>query len=257
MSDWLPVQYLKFKNERTQPSIDLINRINIADPSRIIDIGCGPGNSTGVLKNRWPNAEIYGLDNSESMLQKAKADFPDIQWLLKNAEEDLSSLGLFDIIFSNAVLQWIPSHETLLTALFEMLNPNGVIAAQVPYAKCLPIYTNIIELTRTEKWSGYFSCLPRFPKHYPYEHYYNIICELTDKIEIWQTDYIHVMHDYRSIVEWYKGTGLRPFLDMLPDENKRIDFCNDYRYLIAKNYSAEKSGNTLLPFTRIFFVAYR
>jgi len=257
MSDWQPVQYLKYKNERTQPSIDLVNRINHVKPSRIIDVGCGPGNSTVILKNQWPDADVYGLDNSESMLQKAEADFPDIHWILMDANDDMSSLGQFDVVFTNAALQWMPEHEILIPSMYNMLNENGVLAAQVPCVKHLSVYAAILTLTKTQNWMGYFHSLPVFPKHFPYEHYYNIICELTDKIEIWQTDYIHVMRDHSDIVDWYMGTGLRPFLDMLPDNETRIDFCSEYRKLLYEAYPVEKNGKVLLPFTRIFFIAYK
>ena len=257
MADWQPKQYLKYENERTQPSIDLVNRINHENPTRIIDIGCGPGNSTAILKKRWQGANIYGLDNSKNMIQKAQTDFTDIHWLLMSANDDLSSLGQFDIVFTNAALQWMPEHETLIPNMYKMLNEGGVLAAQVPYVRYLPIYSSIQVLIKTEKWSEYFICPPLYPKHYTYEHYYNIICGLTDKIEIWQTDYIHIMPDHEGIVEWYKGTGLRPFMDMIPDEKKRLDFCNDYKRLVSQKYPVEKNGNVLLPFTRIFFIAYK
>ena len=257
MSDWQPMQYLKYNNERTQPSIDLVNRINHVKPARIIDVGCGPGNSTFILKSRWSDANVYGLDNSESMIKKAEADFPDIHWLLMGANDDLTSLGQFDIIFTNAALQWIPEHETLIPSMYKMLNDNGVLAAQVPYVRYLPVYDNIVTLMKTEKWAGYFYNPPLFPKHYPFEHYYNILCELTDNIEMWQTDYIHIMPNHDSIVEWYKGSGLRPFLDMLPNGEKQLDFCNDYRKIISEIYPIEKSNKVLLPFTRIFFIAYK
>ena len=257
MADWQPVQYLKYRNERTQPSIDLVNRLSHENPARIIDIGCGPGNSTAILKNRWQYADIYGLDNSKNMIQEAEANFPDIHWLLMSANDDLSSLGQFDIVFTNAALQWIPEHETLIPNMFKMLNEKGVLAAQVPFVKHLPVYTSIQTLITTGKWSRYFNNPPLYPKHYPYEHYYNIICGLTGKIEIWQTDYIHVMPDHKSIVEWYKGTGLRPFIDMIPDDKKQMDFCNDYERLISEIYPVEKDGRVLFPFTRIFFTVYK
>ena len=256
MADWQPVQYLKYRNERTQPSIDLVNRINLIEPQRIIDIGCGPGNSTMILKDRWPNAAIYGLDNSENMIARARNEYPGIHWLQMSAGDDLSALGKFDLVFTNAALQWMPAHEALIPSLYGMLNEGGVLAAQVPCVRHLPVYANIQSLISSGKWAHYFEYPPVYPKHYPYAHYYNILCGLTDKIEVWQTDYIHILPDHDGIVEWYKGTGLRPFLNMLPDERLRSDFCNDYRRLICETYPMEKDGRVLLPFTRIFFIAY-
>lgn len=257
MSDWQPAQYLKYRDERTQPSIDLANRINHEKPTRIIDIGCGPGNSTVILKNRWPNADVYGLDNSKSMIEKAKADYDDIHWLFMGANDDLAPLGQFDIVFSNAALQWIPDHEILIPNLYNMLRKNGVLAAQAPCVRHLPVYADIQRLIQSEKWAEYFRSPPLFPKHYPYGHYYDILSRLTDHIEMWQTDYIHIMPDHESIVEWYKGSGLRPFLDMLPGGEKQSAFCDDYKALVSESYPIEKSGKVLLPFTRVFFAAYK
>lgn len=257
MADWQPSQYLKYRSERTQPAIDLVNRLSLADPKRIIDIGCGPGNSTAILKERWPDAAVCGLDNSANMLAKAKREYADIDWLQMSVEEDLSALGKFDLVFTNAALQWMPAHETLLPDLYGMLCENGVLAAQVPCVKHLPVYANIQSMIGTDRWARYFEHPPVYPKHFPFAHYYDILCGLTDRIEIWQTDYIHILPDHDGIVEWYKGTGLRPFLDMLPDDALRADFCEHYRQLIEKTYSVERDGRVLLPFTRIFFVAYK
>ncbi len=257
MADWQPGQYLKYRNERTQPAIDLVNRLSLVDPKRIIDIGCGPGNSTAILKERWPNAAVCGLDNSVNMLEKAKKEYANIDWLQMSVEEDLSALGKFDLIFTNAALQWMPAHEALLPSLYGMLCDNGVLAAQVPCVKHLPVYANIQSMIGTDRWARYFEYPPVYPKHFPYAHYYDILCGLTDKIEIWQTDYIHILPNYDGIVEWYKGTGLRPFLDMLPNDALRADFCEEYRQQIAKTYPIERDGRVLLPFTRIFFIVYK
>lgn len=257
MSDWQPKQYLKFKNERTQPTIDLAGRIDIADPKRIIDIGCGPGNSTEILRRRWPGAEIIGLDNSANMLEKAAADHPDIKWILMDASSDLSSLGEFDVVFSNAVLQWIPNHEELIPKLYRLLSQGGVLAVQAPYIKELPVYSDIIRTAGSSKWSVYFRQIPEFPKHCSLKHYYDIVCDLTENLAVWQTDYIHVMNSHADIVEWYKGTGLRPFLDMLPGESEKREFTLDYVNSLYESYPAEKNGKILLPFRRVFFLAYR
>lgn len=254
MADWQPDQYLKFKKERTQPSIDLVTRIEHENPKRIIDIGCGPGNSTAILKERWPDAEIYGLDNSKPMLEKAARDYPNINWILKGADEDLSGLGKFDIVFSNAALQWIPDHEKLLPGLMDLLHEGGVLAVQVPFVRPLPIYACLGPLIKSDKWSPYFKQPPIYPRHFPHDHYYDILCTLTRSITMWQTDYIHVLPSPEAIVEWYKGTGLVPFLSLVPDALK-ADFTADYGEQIAKAYLPKADGQVLLPFTRIFFMA--
>ena len=257
MTDWQPGLYLKYKNERTQPSIDLVNRIGVQNPARIIDIGCGPGNSTAILKERWQNADVYGLDNSASMIAKAKEDYPQMHWLQMGAGEDLSALGQFDVVFSNAALQWMPNHNTLIPNLYGLLRGNGVLAVQVPFVRHLPVYDNIQTLITTEKWKVYYTNPPVYPKHYPYGHYYTVLSGLTDAVEMWQTDYIHIMPNHESIVAWYQGSGLRPFLDLLPNPALQTEFCKDYYRLITETYQAEKDGKILFPFTRVFFLAYK
>ncbi len=256
MSDWQPGQYLKFRNERTQPTIDLVNRIDIETPGRIIDIGCGPGNSTAILRGRWPEAEIIGLDSSSNMLEKAKIDYPDIEWALMDASDELSSLGKFDIVFSNAALQWMPRHELLIPKLYNLLSNGGVLAVQAPYIKQLPVYSDIIKTTQSPRWSEFYTEIPEFPKHFGVNHYYDIICGLTDNLSIWQTDYVHIMTSHDDIVEWYKGTGLRPFLDMLPSDELRREFALEYRDNLSVSYATQENGKILLPFTRVFFLVY-
>ncbi|MFA6697585.1 MAG: methyltransferase domain-containing protein, partial [Eubacteriales bacterium] len=143
---WKPNLYLSFERERTQPSIDLMTRINLDKPYRIIDIGCGPGNSTNILKLRWPEAELIGLDDSEAMIQQAKEKYKDIKWVLADATGDLSSLGTFDIVFSNAAIQWMPNHPALIKNMFKLLNKGGVLAVQVPYTEEMPIHTDLQKL---------------------------------------------------------------------------------------------------------------
>lgn len=257
MQSWQPAQYLKYEAERTQPATDLAARIRAPDPKRIIDIGCGPGNSTAVLKERWPKADIYGLDGSENMLQRAKKDFPDAKWICKDAGGDLSSLGKFDIVFSNAALQWMPAHECLIPRLFDMLAEGGTLAVQVPCMEHAPAYKILRNMAGAEKWAGYFALLPEYPLHLPMRHYYDIIATLAGQIQIWQTDYIHVMKTHDDIVEWYKGTGMRPYLDMLPGDGLKSSFCDEYRTHISGAYKAERDGKILFSFTRIFFTVYK
>ncbi|MHC1782992.1 MAG: methyltransferase domain-containing protein [Anaerolineaceae bacterium] len=129
--DWNPDLYLRFEKERTQPSIDLVSRINFDAPGKIIDIGCGPGNSTQILVQKWPDALVTGVDNSPAMIEKAKKDYPNQNWMLLDAGKD-EIKEKFDIIFSNATIQWIPNHQELFARFFCALNDNGLIAIQIP-----------------------------------------------------------------------------------------------------------------------------
>jgi len=259
MSDWKPALYLSFEKERTQPSIDLAARIDAENPRRVLDIGCGPGNSTQVLRRRWPGAEITGLDSSEAMLGQARdrypeAKYPGIQWVRADATGDLSHLGLFDIVFSNAAIQWMPDHGRLLPGFFALLAPGGVLAVQVPCTKHMSLHGDLLGLAASPKWAAAFAALG--PVHFVHEaaYYYDILSALSPDLALWQTEYYHVLEDHGAMVRWYSGTGLRPYLDCLAEESARADFLRDYEALLKASYRVRKNGKVLLPFTRIFFM---
>ena len=152
MLDWNPDLYLKFEKERTLPAKDLISRIEIVNPKRILDIGCGSGNSTHELKKRWPNAEIVGIDNSKSMVEKARSLYDDTKFILMDATEDLSPLGKFDIVFSNAAIQRIPDHENLIKSFYDLLNDKGVLAIQLPLIDEVEAQKALYELEYIKKY---------------------------------------------------------------------------------------------------------
>ena len=151
--DWNPKLYMKYGNERTQPSIDLVSRIALDFPKNIIDIGCGPGNSTQILVKRWPKSEIAGLDNSPNMIEKAGKDFPKQEWMLANAA-NINISRKYDIVFSNATIQWIPDHEKLLSRLFSIVNTGGALAIQIPMFKDLAIWKAIEFVSLGSKWKS-------------------------------------------------------------------------------------------------------
>jgi trans-aconitate 2-methyltransferase len=152
MADWSSAQYLMFKNERTQPAIDLVNRINLENPKKVVDIGCGPGNSTQVLMDKFPNAYILGVDNSSNMIETAKKDHPNMDFKICDVGKDIASIGNdFDIVFSNACVQWIPNHNQLLKAMMGLLKPGGILAVQTPMNYQEPIHKIIGEISTNEK----------------------------------------------------------------------------------------------------------
>lgn len=257
LSDWQPDQYLRFRDERTQPTIDLVRRIDVASPARVMDVGCGPGNSTAVLEATWPKAEIIGLDSSESMIEKARKTSDKITWVLHDASRDMASHGSFDVIFSNAAFQWIPGTRELIPRLYGMLNPGGALAVQAPYVRELPVYAEVLKLTLRPEWSGHFVEPVTYPLHHPYGFYYDVLCVLGGRVVMWQTEYIHIMESHQAIVEWYKGSGLRPFLNKLPDETLRQRFTGEYFRAIEQAYPTERDGKVLLPFNRVFFLIYK
>lgn len=257
MSEWNPDLYLKFEQERTQPVKDLIFRIKKGNPKRIIDIGCGPGNSTSELKKRWPDAYVVGLDNSEAMLEKAKKNYPDLDWVLGDANKDLSFLGKFDIVFSNAAIQWMPDQNELLIRLFSMVNGDGVLAVQIPNPGKMPISIAVHKSAQEYKWRDYFTTINDGMYYEELSYYYDTLSALTNVIELWETQYNHIMPDHRDIIEWYKSTGMKFFLDKLPGQKVKDDFADDILAKIQMEYEQQKDGNILFPFRRLFFIAYK
>ncbi len=237
MSDWKPDLYLKFEKQRTQPAIDLAARIDIANPKRIIDIGCGPGNSTVVLKNRWPNAQITGLDSSPSMIAQAQETDNDITWVCADASGDLSHLGRFDVVFSNAALQWMPEHERLLPNLFGLLEAGGVFAAQIPNTTHMPIHIALQSLVKGEKWAPRLGDITTHSTNAaPYN--YDILSDLKAEIDLWETHYYHVMESHFALVQWYSSTGLRPYLNSLESEQDKSAFLADFESALQSAYPA-------------------
>lgn len=256
MSTWDPRQYLKYEDERTQPSIDLTAKIKVDNPMTIIDIGCGPGNSTQVLYQRWPNAHITGLDNSREMIEKAQKDYPNQNWLLADASR-LKLDQTYDVIFSNAALQWIHNHDLLIPRLFMMVNPHGSLAVQVPANNESPLHRALLSVSSKEKWSRFVSGTEKLLNYHTAEYYYNILCPIASSLDLWETIYYHVMASHEELLEWYKGTGIRPFLEKLPDERSRKEFEGEIAAECRRYYTSQRDGTILFPFKRIFFIAYK
>lgn len=256
MNDWNSNQYLKFKQERTLPSIDLANRINIDNPKRIIDIGCGPGNSTAVLKEKYPNAHILGADFSPNMIEKAKSEHPDIDFMLFDASKDFNKLeGKFDIIFSNACIQWIPEHKKLINNMMSILNKGGIMAVQIPCQYEMQINTIVAQVTDSEKWRDKFSTQREFYNLTDSE-YFNILSDISDDFSMWKTIYYHRLPSQESVLEWYKSTGLKPYLEQLNDTDK-AEFEKDILIKIKEKYTVQANGEVIFPFSRLFFTAYK
>ncbi len=249
MSDWNSTQYLKFKNERTQPAVDLAMRIK-NNPKTIVDIGCGPGNSTKVLRNVFPDASIVGIDNSPNMIEKAKSEHIDIDFRLCDA---LSLDGKYDLLFSNACLQWIPDHDTLIPSLMGKLNEGGILAVQVPMNGDEPLFRLIREVANEPKWELSGVKLQPNETLTPPE-YYNILSACSSAFDMWEVKYYHTMPDHKALVAWVKGTRLRPYLDYLGAE-KGAEFEAEIIERSKKLYPIMADGNVILGFRRFFFTA--
>ncbi|MCM1286141.1 MAG: methyltransferase domain-containing protein [Acetobacter sp.] len=256
MSDWNSVQYLKFKNERTQPSADLVKRIDIKKPKRIIDIGCGPGNSTYELRKRFPDAYVLGVDFSPNMIEKAENDYKNIDFMLFDAQRNFDKLvGNFDIVFSNACIQWIPNHKMLLSNMMSILNKNGVMAVQIPYQYEQPMHKIVKEVAASEEWNGLFSS-ERVFNILEENEYFDLLSDISSDFSIWKTIYFHRMPSQRSIIEWYRSTGLKPYLEVL-DDDKKERFENAVFEKVKKAYPVQKNSEVIFKFPRLFFTAVK
>ena len=255
MPEWNSEQYLKFINQRTQPAIDLVQRIEIKNPQKVLDIGCGPGNSTKVLKNVFPKAHILGIDSSEDMIKKARETYPDIEFKFMDITDESQNLENIDIIFSNACLQWIPNHREFIPKIFSKLSKGGVLAVQIPLNSQEKLFKIMRETVNEDKWN--FSSMSVEPNTtLKREEYFDILSSLTDNFNIWETVYYHNMPSINAMVEWIKGTRLRPYLNALNsiDAKKLIDEISEKA---SRVYAKQENGEIIFKFRRFFFIATR
>lgn len=254
MDSWNAKQYLMFKNERTQPAIDLCNRLYIDNPKKVLDIGCGPGNSTKILKDKFPNSYILGIDKSEDMINTAKNTYNYIDFKICDIEKDLSILNDdYDIVFSNACIQWLPNHKNVIKNLLNLLKPQGILAIQIPFNYNEPIHKIISEVSGNKKWTSSFP-KKRVLYNLTESEYYDILSDMASNFTLWETTYFHKLESHMAILEWYRGTGLRPYLNTLPADS-RDDFEKDIYKRIVEEYPKQKDGTILFKFPRLFFIA--
>jgi len=258
MPQWDAALYLKFSTERTQPSIDLIQRIALADPQRIVDLGCGPGNSTEALRQRWPRASIAGLDSSVEMIEAARRAYPSGAWEVADAAQ-WSAAGPCDLVFANALLQWIPDHQRMCRRLMEQVAPGGALAVQLPAEAHYesPVHGEIRNVSQEPAWRDRLEASRAMFTHAPAAFYYNALQPLASRIDLWETTYYHIVAGPEALLDWYRGTGLRPFLEALAGDEERRDFERKVLDRFIAAYPRQPDGRLLFPFQRLFFVAYR
>lgn len=256
-NDWKPELYLQFKNERIQPSIDLVNRIKINfNPENILDIGCGPGNSGQILVQRWPFSKLTGVDSSSSMIEKAKKDYPNQEWILSDIKDYCPKIK-YDIIFSNAALQWISDHSELLKKMFAMLSDRGLIAVQVPLFYDMHAGKAIKNTGKDMRWKSLTQNVEDHFTMHDCSFYYNEIASLFNFVEIWQTNYFHIMDSHLSILQMLRSTGLKPYMERLETDEDRENFEQTVLLSIKKDYPPQANGKVLFPFNRLFFIGYK
>lgn len=252
MNDWNSKQYLKYKRERTQPSLDLISRIKDISPKNILDVGCGSGNSTAELLNVFPKARILGIDSSDDMLNRAKDEHPELTFLKGTVPDDLEKIEeKFDLIFSNACIQWIPKQRLVIKTLVEKLNQGGTLAVQIPLIQEAPFYKLLEKLKMSEKYEE-LSEIKNFHNLLP-EEYYDLFSSENYDFDMWQTSYYHIVAGISDIIEWYKGSGLRPYLEALVP-SKREELICDLTQNLPKYYKIQADKNVIMKMPRLFFV---
>ena len=250
---WDPAQYLKFAGHRLRPAIDLLGRIDADKPAEVVDLGAGAGNVTRLIKNRWPDAHVTGVDDSKEMLAKAAAAAPEIAW----ERGDLATWRPrrpADVIYSNAALHWIVGHERLFTELVGALAPGGVLAVQMPRNFSAPSHTSIAEAARSGRWRARLEPLLRPAPVAEPAFYFDLLAPRVAELDIWETEYQQVLEGENPVKEWTKGTWLTPLLDALA-EPERSEFEAAYGALVARAYPPRGDGRTLFPFRRLFIVA--
>lgn len=253
--EWSAQQYVKFEGERTRPVRDLIAQIPAGAARRAIDLGCGPGNSTALLQLRFPEARVTGLDDDAVMIAAARARLPQTRFEQADIAAWSQSGATVDIILANAALQWVPDHATLLPALLERLEAGGSLAVQMPDNLDEPAHHQMRAVAAHTRWADRLGAAAR-PREGQHDaaFYHDLLSENGATVDLWRTIYQHPLPDLAAVIEWFRGSALRPFLAPL-DAAERSDFLALYAAAIAPYYPPRRNGSILLPFPRLFFVA--
>jgi trans-aconitate 2-methyltransferase len=256
MLDWNPALYRRYEDERTRPAQELLARVPLAEARHAVDLGCGPGNSTELLSRRFPAARVVGTDNSEAMLASARERLPQARFALS----DIATWAPHeapDLIYANAALQWVPDHEKLIPRLFAALAPGGVLAVQMPDNREEPTHRLMRAVAAEAPWAEPIGDADRLRTLLlPLGGYYDLLASEAARVDVWHTIYQHPMASAAAIVEWVRGTGLKPFVDRLPPD-LQASYLAEYERRVDQAYPARTDGKRLLAFPRMFIVAQK
>jgi len=258
-TQWNPQQYLAFANHRLRPALELLQRIPLTGSRIVYDLGCGAGNVTRLLADRWPGAKVYGLDHSAEMLQKAAAESSTIIWQRADLR-DWQADEKADVLYANAVFHWLENHAQLFPRLLKNLNPGGCLAVQMPLSWGQPSHRLMRETLADGGHEGRPLGTPtlrnalarKWVEDTPF--YYDVLRPHVQHIDIWETEYLQILHGKDPVLTWVSATGLRPVLKGL-EAAERERFLNVYRERLRIAYPQRSNGRTLYPFRRLFIVA--
>ncbi|HEY0300153.1 MAG TPA: trans-aconitate 2-methyltransferase [Rhizomicrobium sp.] len=249
---WNPATYLAFADERTRPAGELLARVPDEAPARVVDLGCGPGNSTALLRARWRDANIEGLDSSPDMLAQARNAGIDADWTLADVAS-WQAPAPYDVIFSNATFQWLGDHARLLPRLIGFVKSGGSFAFQVPHNQDAPSHALMRETAANGPWTPKLKNVREISVLDP-AAYYDILRPHAASVDIWETEYLHALSGEDAVYHWTSATGLRPFVQAL-DGTERDAFVAAYKKRLNAAYPMRPDGTTLFPFKRLFVVA--
>lgn len=254
---WSASQYVQFEDERTRPVRDLVAAIPTASARRVVDVGCGPGNSTEVLAARYAQAEVTGLDSDADMIAAARKRLPGLRFDIAEVSQ-WTDAGPWDVILANAVFQWVPDHARLFPSLVGKLAPGGSLAVQMPDNLNEPPHLLMRETALQGPWAPKLAAAADARTALASERwYYELLKPHCARVDIWRTIYQHPLKGGpAAVVEWFKGSGLRPFLAPL-DAAEQADYQARYEAALAKVFPPMADGTVLLPFPRVFIVATR
>ncbi len=252
---WNPAQYLAFADHRLRPAIDLLQRVPLEGPRDVVDLGCGAGNVTTLLRARWPLARIMGVDSSAAMLERARTTDPTVEWRLADLAAWTPPQPV-DVVYSNAALHWLDAHPTLFPALLTMVAPGGVLAVQMPRNFTEPSHTSLYDTVREGPWRDRLAPLIRPEPTKAPAYYRALLRPHVTSLDIWETTYLQALQGENPVAEFVKGSALGPFLEALENE-ERPAFEARYRAKVQAAYPPEDDGTTLFPFRRLFIVAVR
>jgi trans-aconitate 2-methyltransferase len=256
MPSWDVEQYERYKTYRDRPALDLMVQIpHDLEPKEIWDLGCGAGEHAALLALRHPEAKVHGLDGSPDMLAAARARPAKVEWIQGDIAGFAPDLPP-DLIFTNAALQWLPDHKTLFPKLVSTLAPGGVFACQIPLSEREAWHRRLRDAAANGPWKAKLADARTLHRVSDADAYYDWLSPLAE-VDIWSTTYLHVLSGEEPIVDWMKGSGLRPYLDLLTDPEERDAFLDVYRKSVDESFPKRVDGVTLFPFPRLFIVARR